>query len=227
MASLLDTWQALQDEGVMELVQGTLLTDFLSGKRAAIGPVGLWIWTLKKEAALRGYRTLAIPEDIILLPPPGGSGEHGCLLGATVEVAVFRQRPFQGAALARLSMELARDISRKLGLETSRTGLGVPAYKPLWDEWLSGLGWGADQRANLEQVLRGSGAAAPLAPNGMKPVGSCSYRFSYQALIRLSVGNLAQRWRAGWRKKCGFSLRALAARGRRENNGRSRNNSVS
>lgn len=164
MASLLDTWQALQDEGVMELVQGTLLTDFLSGKRAAIGPVGLWIWTLKKEAALRGYRTLAIPEDIILLPPPGGSGEHGCLLGATVEVAVFRQRPFQGAALARLSMELARDISRKLGLETSRTGLGVPAYKPLWDEWLSGLGWGADQRANLEQVLERGAGLPPLSP---------------------------------------------------------------
>ena len=162
LTSVIDLWQALQDEEVLELVQGTLLTGFLSGKRMVIGPVGLWIWTLKEEAALRGYRAVAIPEDIILLPAPGGGGENGCFSGTTVEVAVFRQRPFQGPAQARLSMEFARDLSRKLGLELSTTGLGVPAYKPLWDEWLSAMGWGPDQRANLEQVLELSAGLPPL-----------------------------------------------------------------
>ena len=59
-------------------------------------------------------------------------------------------------------MEFARDLSRKLGLELSTTGLGVPAYKPLWDEWLSAMGWGPDQRANLEQVLELSAGLPPL-----------------------------------------------------------------
>ncbi|NLY30553.1 MAG: hypothetical protein GX047_07960 [Firmicutes bacterium] len=164
LTSLVDLWQALRDERVLELVQGTLLTDFFSGRRMVIGPVGLWIWTLEEEAALRGYRALSVPQDVILLPPPGGNGENCGLLGTTVEVAVFRQRPFQGPAQARLSMEFARDLSRKLGLELSITGLGAPAYKPLWDEWQSALGWGPDQRVNLEEVLESMAGLPPLNP---------------------------------------------------------------
>jgi len=163
LTSVLELWLVLQSEEVVEVVQGTLLADFFAGKRAAIGPVGLWIWTLKDEAALRGYRALAIPEDIMLLPPPGGGGS-GTLLGSTVEVAVFARRPFQGPAHARLAMELARDLSRKLGLELARSGFGIPAYKPLWDEWLSSLGWGPDQRANLEAVLELPEGLPPLSP---------------------------------------------------------------
>jgi len=168
LSGIIDLWQALQDEKIMELVQGTLLTDFLSGKRLAVGPVGLWIWTLKEEAAIRGYKALAVPQDIILIPPPGSSGELGTLSGTTVDVAVFAQRPFQGPAQARLSMELAKAISRELGLELSRRGFGVPAYKPLWDElveeWQSTLGWGPEQRANLEQLLESAAGLPALSP---------------------------------------------------------------
>jgi hypothetical protein len=160
--SVLRDWQVMQNEKFMSLVQGTLLTDFLSGKRVIIGPVGLWIWSLGDNARLRRYRTLGIPKDMVLLPAPGAGGSNGYLNGKMVDVIVFRHQPFQGSAHARLSMELAKTLSRKLGVEMSKTGLGVPACKELLDEWQSIIGWGPEQRTNLEQVLERSQGLPPL-----------------------------------------------------------------
>ncbi|NMB46973.1 MAG: hypothetical protein GX998_11270 [Firmicutes bacterium] len=151
--SLCSEWQAMEKEQFVSWIQGTLLTDFFSNRRAIIGPVGLWIWSLGDNARRRGYRALTVPDDVMLLPPPGSSGSGGYLSGTMVDVAVFRHRRFQGLAHARLSMELARDLSQKLGIEMSRTGLGVPANRRLLDEWQSIVGWSLEQRTSLQRVL--------------------------------------------------------------------------
>ncbi len=158
----LDQWQAQQNDKFMSLVQGTLLTDFLSGRKAIIGPLGLWIWSLGENAKVRGYRSLNIPEDVILLPAPGGASSGGYLGGTMVQVAVFRHRRFQGQAHARLAMELARDLSRKLGLEMGRKSPGVPAYKALLEEWQLAADLDAKQRDNLVEVLEQAQGLQPL-----------------------------------------------------------------
>ena len=156
MRLALTDWQVMQSEKFMSLVQGTLLTDFLSGNRVIVGPVGIWIWSLGENARLRRHQSLSIPKDVVLLPAPGAGGSHGYLNGTMVDITVFRHQPFQGLAHARLSMELARTLSRNLGVELSKTGLGVPVCKDLLDEWQSIVGWSPEQRTNLEQVLQRS-----------------------------------------------------------------------
>lgn len=168
ISKTLNAWQMMQDEKFMAVVQGTLLTDFLSGKRVMIGPVGLWFWFLGEKARQRGAWALKIPQDLVFLPAPGGSGAGGYLSGMMVDVAVFRHRRFQGQAYARLSMELAKELSRKLGLEMSRTGLGVPAHKEQLDKWQSKVGFTTEQRVNLEEVLELSPGPSPLPPKWHK-----------------------------------------------------------
>lgn len=160
----LNQWQMMQSEKFMLLTQGSLLTDFLSGKRVMIGPVGLWFWTLGEKAKKRANWALKIPQDLVLLPGPGASGSSGYTSGTMVDISVFRHRRFQGPAHARLSMEFAKELGHKLGLEMSRTGLGVPAYRDELDQWQSLVGWTPEQRANLEEVLALSPGLPPLAP---------------------------------------------------------------
>lgn len=160
----LNEWQMMQSEKFMLVVQGSLLTDFLSGKRAMIGPVGLWFWSLGGKAKKRANWALKIPQDLVLLPGPGARGSGGYTSGTMVDITVFRYRRFQGLAHARLCMEFAKDLSHKLGLEMSRTGLGVPACRDELDQWQSLVGWTPEQRANLEEVLALSSGLPPLDP---------------------------------------------------------------
>lgn len=164
MRSVLAQWQIIQESRLMALVQGTLLTDFLSGNRVIVGPVGLWIWSLGENARGRGYVALKIPDDVALLPVPGGGG-NGYLAGTMVDVIVFRRRRFQGLDHARLCMELAQELAKRLGTEMSRSRFGVPADKRLWDEWHSIVGWGPQEKTNLEEVLELATGLPDLEPH--------------------------------------------------------------
>ncbi|NMB25350.1 MAG: hypothetical protein GX986_07450 [Firmicutes bacterium] len=159
---VLNEYQAQQEDKFISLVQGTLLTDFLSGRRGIIGPVGIWFWSLGENAKGRGYRSVKIPEDTVLVPAPGGAGQGGYLGGSMVQVAVFRHRRFQGQAHARLTMELARELSGKIALEMGRQRLGVPADKTLIDEWRVATELDIGQRENLMAVLESAVGLEPL-----------------------------------------------------------------
>lgn len=161
--SVLTDWQKWQDEKLLSMVQGTLLTDFVSGRKVAIGPVGPWIWGMGENARLRGYRSLSIPQDIVLIPPPGSTGENGYLGGTMVSVSVFRHRRFQGLAHSRLSMEFARSLSLKLGRELSKNNHGIPACRSVFHEWQQEMGLSASQSENLIEVLERSMGLPPLA----------------------------------------------------------------
>ncbi|NLJ25716.1 MAG: hypothetical protein GX354_09940 [Firmicutes bacterium] len=182
VGKVLNEWQMMQSEKFMLLTQGSLLTDFLSGKRAMIGPVGLWFWSLGEKAKKRANWALKVPQDLVLLPGPGWSGSGGYMSGKMVDIAVFRHRRFQGQAHARLSMEFAKELSQKLGLEMSRTGLGIPADRGELDTWQSLVGWTPQQRANLEEVLGLSSGLPPLTPKWHEARRQLIYRILKQGL---------------------------------------------
>lgn len=153
-----------EERGLIEGINGHLLTDFFTGKRAVIAPVGEWIWSLVEKARRRGYYAFSSPSDIVLLPLPLAGEGATWLPARMVQVAVFRHRKFRGPAQARLAMELAEMLSKRLGLQLSVRGWGLPASRALLACWRADCGLLPQQAENLIQLAEEATGIPPLPP---------------------------------------------------------------
>ena len=166
-----------------------------------------------ENARLRGYRSLSIPQDIVLIPPPGSTGENGYLGGTMVSVSVFRHRRFQGLAHSRLSMEFARSLSLKLGRELSKNNHGIPACRSVFHEWQQEMGLSASQSENLVEILERSMGLPPLAAEWhevrrrrLRDIDTCLTKSSWKKAGYGGAAGFGTRGRAGgWQERKGRS----------------------
>lgn len=138
-----------------------ILDLFWTGRTAVIGPVGPGFLRHLSERLGRireGDLKGATPVDVTLLPVPGGPDAQPVVPLSVHALAVFRPRPAEDPARARLAVEFARFLITSAGPWLEAELATVPAYLPFHSAWREKLSLDPPL---IDFLLRGSATGTP------------------------------------------------------------------
>lgn len=143
--------EQLRDKGVFpreeKRMNEKLLSYFWENQAAVIAPINLWLLNNLYQ------RELNEGTELTLLPPPS-KFKKGVVPIETRSLLLFRQEEYRGDDHTKATYKFAQFVAQRKTLLLAKKLNVMPAYLPLQEEWLTGVGLKEGIKVQLLEYLK-------------------------------------------------------------------------